>query len=159
MTGRHPLPSPLLLAAVAPCPLSSPGRGGDVGLERTPLNIRTEQNVADSLPKDDSANTDPGPPGGLQLLLTQDTGPHVLRKERTRAHWRLFPLCAWTLSPSHPPPSPCGLRVPWSMVPRPALVLPLPEGTHSPSAQLWGLGSLPLVSGLGLNSSTISYRF
>ncbi|CAI9171877.1 unnamed protein product [Rangifer tarandus platyrhynchus] len=53
---------------------------------------RNRRDVADSLPEADSANTDPGPAGGLQLLLTRDAGPHALGKERTRPHRRLFPL-------------------------------------------------------------------
>lgn len=71
-----------------------PQEGKGLGRETTHLNIGTECDVADSLPKDDSANTDLAPPAGLQPLLDAGHRTPCIQKEATWAHLRLFMLRA-----------------------------------------------------------------
>ena len=135
-----------------------PREGKGLGRERTHLNIRTESNVADSFPRDDSANTDPGPPGGQQPLL--DSGhrtPRIQKGNGSGASAAVYAACVNTQSLSMLLPAPAESGSPGSTSgPRP----PAPGGCPQPQRSAVGSWFTSfIVSELGLNSSTISYRF
>ena len=97
-----------------------PREGKGLGRERTHLNIRTESNVADSFPRDDSANTDPGPPGGQQLLL--DSGhrtPRIQKGNGSGAPAAVYAACVTTQPLSMLLPAPAESGSPGSTVPTP----------------------------------------
>ena len=97
-----------------------PREGKGLGRERTHLNIRTESNVADSFPRDDSANTDPGPPGGQQLLL--DSGhrtPRIQKGNGSGATAAVYAACVNAQPLSMLLPAPAESGSPGSTVPTP----------------------------------------
>ena len=97
-----------------------PREGKGLGRERTHLNIRTECNVADSFPRDDSANTDPGPPGGQQPLL--DSGhrtPRIQKGNGSGASAAVYAACVNAQPLSVLLPAPAESGSPGSTVPTP----------------------------------------